>query len=61
MKDIVDHYFKSNELQIDRSLYEIIESDYECDKETTYSIERLINTSIQDIKELLCKNTVDVH
>ena len=40
MRDIVDHYFKSNELQIDRSLYEIIESDYECDKETTDSIER---------------------
>lgn len=61
MKDIVDHYFKSNELQIDRSLYEIIESDYECDKETYDSIERLINTSIQDIKDLLCKNTLDVH
>jgi putative phage-type endonuclease len=61
MKDIVDHYFKSNELQIDRSIYEIIESDYECDKETSDSIERLIDTSIQDIKELLCKNTLDVH
>ena len=61
MKDIVDNYFKRNELQIDRSLYEIIESDYECDKETNDSIERLINTSIQDIKELLCKNTLDIH
>ena len=61
MKDIVDHYFKSNELQIDRSIYEIIESDYGSDKETSENIERLINTSIQDIKELLCKNTLDVH
>lgn len=61
MKDIVDHYFKSNELQIERSLYEIIESDYDSDKETSDSIERLIETSVQDIKELLCKNTLDVH
>ena len=54
MKDIVDHYFTSNELSIDLSLYEIIASESD-------SIDMIVETSIQDIKELLCKSTMNVH
>ena len=50
MKEIVEHYFKSNELSIDHSLYEIIEQGNDSHEEMSDGINRLVETSIQEYK-----------
>ena len=51
MKDSVEHYFKVNEGKFESEILGIIETDG--------SLDRLIDTSFQELKETLCKDCSD--